>query len=385
MNPARYTCIWLTVAFISASTLLTACEKNPEGNENVAAPLEISVVQVQQKSVPVNYEFVGQTKGSIDAEIRARVEGVIQTINFEEGKEVTEGQLLYTIDPAPFNAKVAEAQGKLAEAETKLTKAIADLGRIKPLAEMNAVSKRDLDSAIAQDGAARAGVEAAKAALQSAEIELGYTNITSPTSGTIGLTKAKIGEFVGRAPNPVVLNTVSKMDPINVRFNVNEKEYLYFARQKQKEMDGETQAKTRVLELILADGSKHSDPGKLASVDRQIDAQTGAIAVEAEFPNPHKLVRPGQFARIEVLGETVDNAILIPKKAIVDIQGTSQVYVVKPDNTVEQRQIELSRELGDMQIVASGLSPNEKVAVDGLQRLRQGMTVKSNLIAAPTT
>lgn len=343
------------------------------------APLEIPVAHVVKKDVPIKFEFVGQTKGAIDAEVRARTEGAVLEMHFEEGKEVKEGQLLYVLDPAPYAAQVAEAKGKLAEAETKLTKAESDLKRYKPLAAMNAVSKRDLDAAVAQEGSARGSLEAAKASVESAEIQLGYTKILSPTTGTIGITKAKVGEFVGKPPNPVILNTVSKLDPINVRFAVTERDYLYFARQKQAEIAAGTPAEPKELTLLLADGSEHPQRGKVVSVNREIDASTGTITVEASFPNPNKLVRPGQFAKIRVIGDTVQNGLLIPKRAIRELQGQYQVFVVGKDNTVEQRTIKPGAELDNLQLVESGIQENDLVVVEGIQRLTPGTKIEPKI------
>lgn len=353
---------------------LTACSGSDDKNAAPAA-LEIAVAAVKKSDLPLNYEFVGQTKGAIDAPVRARVEGVLLGIHFEEGKEVTEGQLLYTIDPAEYEAKLAEAKGKLAEAETKHARAQSDLKRISALAKINAVSQRDLETATAQEGATKGAVEAAKTVLDAANLEVSYTKITAPTSGVIGLSKAKVGEFVGKDPNPIVLNTVSKLDPIHARFSVTEKEYLHFARLKQAEIASGEQEKKRELTLILGDGSPHIHTGAVVSIDRQIDAQTGTLAIEAAFPNPEKLVRPGQFARVKTSGDMVAGALLIPKRAIREIQGQYQVFVVKGDNTIESRNIVPGVESNNLQVVTEGLKENEVVALEGLQKLRTGTLV----------
>jgi membrane fusion protein (multidrug efflux system) len=370
------------LTFSTSVALLTICGCSGGEKQEVAPQiLEIGVAPVVKKDVARRFEFVGETVGSVDAEVRARVEGVITAIDFKEGTEVKEGQLLYSIDQAPFIANVGEAKAKVAEAQTRLTKAEVDLKRIRPLAEMNAVSKRDLDAAIAQEGVAKSSVDAAKAGLESAEIELSYTHINAPVSGVIGLSKAKVGEFVGKPPNPVVLNTVSQLDPIHVRFAVNEKEYLYFARLKQKEIDSGKEQPKRVLELFLADGTKHSEAGEVASIDRQVDASTGSMVIEAAFPNPHKLLRPGLFAKIKVAGDTISGALLIPKRAIRELQGQNQVYVVSGDNTIEQRTITLGAEEAELQVVEKGLAEGDRVAVEGLQRLRNGMKVVPKPVA----
>lgn len=355
---------------------VTGCgskEKAPEVQQ-----LEISVVDIGKKDVVLSSEFVGRTYGAVDAEVRARVEGVLEEIHFQDGGEVTEGQLLYSIDDAPLLAKVAQAKGALSEALTRQTQADTDLKRIRPLADINAVSKRELDGAIGRKGVADGAVDAAKAQVQAAEIELGYAKVKAPTTGLIGITKFKVGELVGKGPNTSVLNTVSKIDPIHVRFPVSEREYLYFS--KLVEQQGPNREK-RVLQLILADGSVHPELGELVSVDRNIDSQTGAIMVEASFPNPTKRIRPGMFAKVKTIAETRKNILVVPKRALKEMQGKYQVFVIAADGSVEPRNIEVGADAGDSRVVESGLSEHELVAVDGIQRLRSGMTVKAKTVS----
>ena len=348
-------------------------EKAPE-----APQLEISVVDIGKRDVTISSEFVGRTNGAIDADVRARVEGVLQEVHFQDGTDVTEGQLLYSIDDAPLLTQVAQAKGSLAEALTRQTQADTDLKRIRPLAEINAVSQRELDGAIGRKGVADGAVDAATAAVAAAEIQLGYAKIVSPTSGLIGISKFKVGELVGKSPNTVVLNTVSKIDPIHARFPVSEKEYLYFS--KLAEDQGPNREK-RVLQLILADGSVHPELGELVSVDRNIDAQTGAITAEASFPNPTKRIRPGMFAKIKTVAETRKDVLVVPKRALKDVQGQFQVYVVSKDGVVEQRNVQVGADAGDSRVVDSGLAEHDLVAVDGIQRLRSGMTVKPKAVS----
>lgn len=359
-------------------TFSSGCGKDDQAPPAPAA-IEVQALRIEKKDVPISMEFVGQTKGSVDAEIRARVEGVVTAIHFEEGKEVQEGQMLYSIDPAPFQAKVAEAQSKVAEAETHLVKAKSDLDRVRPLVKMKALSERDLDRTVTQEGAARASVEAAMANLEAAKIELGYCEIKSPITGIIGLTKAKVGEFVGRAPNPVVLNTVSKLNPIHVQFAISEKDYLYFSRLRQKQLDAGESPQKRILEMLLADDSLYPEKGEVTSLERAVDAATGTIPVEAAFPNPHELVRPGQFAKIRTVADTLTGAIVIPKRALRELQGQYQVVVVKPDNTADPRTVILGATIGEDQVVESGLSENEIIALDGLQRLKAGAPVSAKV------
>ena len=362
------------IAYLIISSF-AACSKKEEKAQGPATP-EVPVLLVSAKDFPVETEFVGQTKGSVEAAIRARVEGVVLGMHFEEGKEVKEGQLLYTIDPAPLEAKLAEAKARLAEADTRLAKAQADLGRIRPLAAMKAVSQRDLDSAVAQEGVARGSVEAAKASVDGAQIDLSYTKILAPISGLIGLTKAKVGEFVGKPPNPVVLNTVAQLDPINVRFAVSEKDYLFFARARQKREAAGEKTEKQSLRLELSDGSIHSENGELASVDSQVDPATGSLSVEATFPNPGKIIKSGQFAKVKATREVLKGAIAVPKKAIRDLQGLKQVFLVRPDNTIELRTVTIKDEVGELAILDQGLVAGDRIVPEVQQRLATGTAVK---------
>jgi membrane fusion protein (multidrug efflux system) len=273
---------------------------------------------------------------------------------------------------------VAQAKGSLAEALTRQTQADIDLKRIRPLADINAVSKRELDGAIGRKGVSDGAVDAAKAQVEASEIQLSYAKIKAPTSGLIGISKFKVGELVGKGPDTSVLNTVSKIDPIHVRFPVTEGEYLYFSGLAERQ--GPNREK-RVLQLILADGSVHSELGELVSVDRNIDAQTGAITAEASFSNPTKRIRPGMFAKIKTIAETRNDVLVVPKRALKEIQGKYQVFVVGPDGTVHVRNVEVGADAGDSRVVESGLSEHELVAVDGIQRLRDGITVKAKTVS----
>ena len=359
---------------ITAAVLVTACGK-PE--PPTMPPMEIAVFEVQPRSVPIYFDMIGQTRGSVDIPIRARVDGVLEEMHFQEGREVEKGQLLYVIDPAPYQSKVVEAQGRLAEAQTQLAKATSDLERIRPLADIDAVSQQDLDGAVAQYEAARASKQSAEAQVEQAEIQLGYTRIRSPIDGLIGITEAKVGEYVGRDPNPVVLNFVSKIDPIRVRFSINEREYLRFRRQLAGSVRGAEGARRHAggLQLILADGSIHDHPGSIVTSDAAIDPTTGTLTLEADFPNPDGIVLAGQFARVRGRAEERENAIVVPQRAVMEVQGLFQVAVVDDDGVVDVRQVQMGPRVDDEWIVESGLEAGERIALEGLQRLRTGATV----------
>jgi membrane fusion protein (multidrug efflux system) len=358
--------------------VLSGCKQKTDAT---ALPPEVEVVEVMVQDFPLIRTFVGQTYGVADIAIRARVEGFLESIHFEEGFPVEKGQLLYTIDPQPFLAREAEALSKVAEAKTMLVKAKSDLDRYKPLAEINAVSQSDLDFAVAQYGAAEASLEAAEAALRAARIELGYTKMYAPIDGIIGRTQAKVGDFVGREPNPVVLNTVSNIETIQVRFFLTENEYLYLTRYYPTDQTRETDSRKRGnLTLELADGSLHEHKGSVDFIDRSLDPATGSILLQASFPNPGRTLRPGQFAKVILEFEMIENAVLVPQRCITDLQGQQSVYVVKEDQTVEYREVEATVTRDGLWLVQDGLNPGEKVVFEGLQKVRSGMAITPDLV-----
>jgi membrane fusion protein, multidrug efflux system len=368
---------YLTMVFC-LFLMLPACQ-NKEEAAAPPPPLEIPVVVTQAQDVPLYLEFVGQVYGLKDIAIRARVEGFLESIHFEEGSLVKEGQLLYTLESQPYEEVVANRMSQVAEAETMLAKASSDLGRIKPLAELKAVSQSDLDGAVARFEAAQASVEAAEANLRASQIQLGYTKVFSPINGIIGKTQAKEGDLVGRAPNSVILNVVSQIDTVLVEFFLTENQYLEAARRYLDEnVDGgrPSEGQRVPLELILSDGSLYPEKGKVDFINREVDPTTGAILLQASFPNPSGLLRPGQFAKVKVRAETVKDGILIPQRCVTELQGQFSVYVVGQDNTVKQRTITLGPAVGSTYLVKEGLKAGEQVVYEGLQMVRDGLVVK---------
>lgn len=344
-----------------ALLLVTSCKKEQAAQQQ--AP-EVPVASVIQQDVEVTEEFVGQTYGGSDIEIRARVQGWVQQIHFTEGSEVKKGQLLYTIDPLPYQTKADVARGQVAEAEAALVKAKSDLDRIKPLAEMNAVSQRDLVAAQGQYDAAVGRKTAAVSSYENAKIELGYTRMTAPIDGTIGISKADVGDYVGGI-NLLVLNTVSSINTMRVRFAISEREYLTF---RKRLLAGE-KIKTEAT-LILSDGSIHPEKGQLVVANREIDPTTGTLTLEATFPNSSKILRPGQFARVRMTVETLTGALMVPQRAVTEIQGSYQVYVVDKDNKLQIKSVEAGSRFGDNWIIRKGLEPTDKVALVGNATLR---------------
>ena len=346
-------------------------------------PPELPIVEIIQRDQPITMEMVGETRGSSDIPIRARVDGFLERIDFVEGRNVEKGDLLYTIDEIPFQTAIVEAQGLLAAAETALTKTNSDLQRIRPLAEINAISQMDLDAAVAQHEAAIGALQAANAQVKQAQILLGYCRIHSPISGRIGISQVEVGEYVG-GPGSSPLNLVSKVDPIRVRFAVDEKNYLKIARRiiaaKGRGSDRpESTGGGLQLTLTLADGSIHRHMGHIVTTNATIDPTTGTFTLEADFPNPDRLVLAGQYARIHTDVEVRKDALLVPQRSIVELQGGFSLFVVDGQGKVEQRKIVVGPKINKLQIIESGLKPGEKILLEGLQKVKNGMTIKPML------
>ncbi|HUV78516.1 MAG TPA: efflux RND transporter periplasmic adaptor subunit [Desulfobacterales bacterium] len=364
----RLLCILLLVFF--------SCSKK-EDQQKQPPPPDITVVVTKAQEVPIYQEFVGQIYGFKDIAIRARVEGFMEGIHFEEGSRVEKGALLYTLESQPFEADVAAKMSRVAEAKTMLAKAKSDLDRIEPLAKVRAVSQSDLDAAVAQHDASIESVKAAEANLRAGKIQLGYTKVYSPIFGIIGKTKAKVGDFVGRSPNPVILNTVSRIDTIIVEFFITETQYLQVARNLLSKVESAVQNDRKEnLELILADGSLYDHKGKPEFIDRNVDPTTGAILVQASFPNPQELLRPGQFAKVKALVYVVKDGILIPQRCVVELQGLYSVYVVGDGDKVQTRNVKVGPKIKQFWLITEGLKPGEHVVYEGLQKVKDGAVVK---------
>jgi membrane fusion protein (multidrug efflux system) len=368
----------LSLAFLVIG--LFACGEKKQADAPALPPAEVSVVETTAQDVPLYLEFVGQTSGLKDIAIRARVEGFLEGMHFQEGSGVKKGDLLYTLESQPFEEKVASRKSVVAEAETRLVHTQKELDRIRPLAEINAVSQSDLDAAIAAQDAAISSKKAAEAQLRAAEIELGYTKIYSPIDGIVGKTKAKVGDFVGRDPNPVILNTVSRVDTILVTFYITETQYLIMARHLINDGEQETRENPSNMELILIDGSVYEHKGRADFVDREVDTTTGAMLVQASFPNPDKLLRPGQFTRVKIRGQVVKDGILVPQRCVMELQGLHSVFVVNEDNKVETRDIQVGPKIDSSWLVTDGLKPGEKVIYEGLQKARDGVVVQPTVV-----
>ncbi|HEY2920053.1 MAG TPA: efflux RND transporter periplasmic adaptor subunit [Candidatus Binatia bacterium] len=369
LRPARRSAAIL-VAFLLL-TIGVACSKK---EAPPPPPPDVQVAEVVQKDVPIYIELVGATLGSEDVEIRARVEGYLVSYNFTEGSFVRKGQLLYRIDPQPFEAALAEAKADLATARARLEKTNNDVARLTPLAKEQAVSQQELDNALSAQQAAGAQVAAFDAKLTKAKLDLAYTSITSPTDGLIGTTQKKVGSLIGRGET--LLNTVSQINPILFRCAIAEAEYLKIARRGTGRALGEKFG----VELILADGTVHPHKGRLDAVERAVDPTTGTLTGQFSFPNPERILRPSQYGRARFVIDLKQEALLVPQRAMQEIQGLYSVMVVKPDSTVEQRMVKASDRIGNLWVIDSGVKAGEKVIVEGIQRVSPGMQVSAKLV-----
>ena len=352
--------------------VLSACAK--EAPPVAPPPPEVMVAQVVQRDVPVIMELVGQAAGSQDVDVRARVEGFLEKVAFTEGTLVRQGQLLYKIDPKPFEAAQANAKANLATWQARFEKTTNDVKRYTPLVAQQAVSQMELDNAVSARDAAGAQVDAARAALDNAQINLGYTTINAPIAGLVGTTKVKAGNLVGRGENTLLV-TISIIDPIYFRAGLAEAEYLRLTRRLQeRDAAGGPREKTPI-ELILADGTTLPHKGYLDVVERNIDPTTGTLAMQVKFPNPEMLVRPGQYGRARFESDVKKGALLIPQRAVQELQSIYSVAVVGTDNKVAFRNVKVGPREGSLWVITEGLNPGDRVVVEGLQRVREGAVV----------
>jgi len=342
-------------------------------------PVEVQVVPVVQMDVPVVGEWIGTLDGSVNADIRPKVEGYLLRQLYKEGQFVRRNDPLFEIDPRQFRAALEQARGSLARAEAQLSKADRDVERFTPLAAQRAISQQELDNALAAERDARGGLAAAKAAVDQAALNLGWTSVTSPIDGIVGIARTQVGDLV--SPQSV-MTTVSTVDPIRVTIGISEREYMDKAALINR-ANYPTTERGPSLELILEDGSVFAEKGKAVLVDREVNVKTGTLTVKGFFPNPHNILRPGQYARIRATLDVRPHAIVIPQKAVTELQGGSRVAVAGADGKADIRAIETGPRVGDMWVVEKGLKPGENVIVSGLQFLRPGMPVTAKAAPAP--
>ena len=367
---------WLVV--LSASLLAAACSKKEEAAP-AAQPADVSALTVKAQTVPVTFEFVGQTESSQQVEIRARVSGFLEKRVYTEGSFVKPGQVLFTMDAKPFQADLQAAKGELAQQQARLTTARANLNRVKPLVADNALSVKDLDDATGQEQGAAAAVEAARAKVTEAQLNLGYTTITSPLAGLSSFAKIQDDAYV--SPGNSLLTYVARLDPMRVNFSLSENESL---RKKEEMARGILKAAPNdnyLVEVVLADGSVFPHRGRITFADASFSQETGTFLLRAELPNADGQLRPGQFVRVNVIGFTRPNSIVVPQRAVIEGPKGPFVWVVDPEGKAQQRHVEAGDWLGDQWLVSSGLKDGEKVVVDGFMRLAPGLPVKAKDVA----
>jgi len=348
-----------------AGLLLFGCGKEQKVQPQ---PPIVEVVEVTQKDVPVYSEWVGTLDGTVNAIIRAQVQGYLIKQNYKEGDFVKKDQVLFEIDPRTYQAAVEEAKGQLAQAGARWQTAKANLVRIRPLAEQGAVSKKDLDDAIGAEESTQASVMSAKAALNKAQLNLEWTKVTSLIDGIAGIAKAQIGNLVG--PGSIEeLTTVSTIDPIKCYVSVSEQEYMRAEERRSKQVGKVS------LELILSDGTTYPQKGEFAFADRQVDVRTGTIRVATIFSNPQNLLRPGMFSRVRAQMGIKKASLVIPQQAVTEIQGKYLVAVVSPENKVSIKPVKVGQWFGQLWVIDEGLQAGEKVVAEGTQKVREGMVV----------
>lgn len=354
----------LSFVLISGIAILNGCSSKKPSHS--APPPEVTVTPVLQKTVSIHQEWVGTMVGNTDADIRPKVEGFLLKRLYTEGSFVRKDQPMFQLDQRQAMAALEQAKGQLAQAKALLAQAQIDVNRYTPLVAERAVSQAELDKALSLEKSGHAQVQAAEATVDNAKLNLGWTTVVSPIAGIAGIAKVGIGDLM----TPITqMATVSSVNPIYVDFSVSEQDYLKFARAKP------SRNLSASLQLMLGDGSAYSHIGRALLINREVDSRTGTIQVRAEFPNPGNFLRPGQYARIRAVTQELNNALLVPQRSVSELQGIYQVGVVGPDKKVAIRSVQPGPQLGDMWVISSGLQANDQVVVDGLQRIRDGMTV----------
>jgi membrane fusion protein (multidrug efflux system) len=335
--------------------------------------LQVEVTSVVQKDVPLVHEWIATVDGSVNAEIRPQVEGYVLRQAYREGFPVKRGQLLFQIDPRPFEAAAEQAKAALAREQATFDKARLDVDRYAPLAAQKAISQQELDNANAARNQAQASMDAAQAAYQRARLNLEWTRVVSPIDGIVGMAKAQVGNLVN---GQTVMTTVSTVDPVKVLFSANEAEYMAWAHAWSAKGGGKG-----ILQLVLSDGSLYPHKGDPYMTDRNLDTRTGTIALAGLFANPDQLLRPGQYAKVRATLGVAHDALLVPQRAVWELQGTFQVAVVGPDDKVDIRPVRLGAQAGPLVAVEQGVKAQERVVVEGVQKVTPGMTVRPVLAA----
>jgi membrane fusion protein (multidrug efflux system) len=330
---------------------------------------------VSQADVPIYHDWIGVLEGFVNAHIRAQVSGYLVSQNYKEGDPIKKGDLLFQIDPRPFQAALDQAKGQLSQAQAKFGKTQLDVKRYAPLVKDKAVSQEEYDDAVQANLEAEATVAAAKAQVEQAQLNLEFTRIVSPIDGIASIANGQIGDLVG--PTTGELTTVSTVDPIKAYYNVTEQAYINFTKLFITESDRYTRLGQLEIELILSNGEVYPLKGKIYAADRQISPTTGALRVAALFPNPNAALRPGEFGRIRVRFDLAKSALLVPQKAVSELQGTYQVAVVEADSTVHIQPVKVGERSGKFWVIQEGLKPEQRVVVEGIQKVKEGTVVNT--------
>jgi membrane fusion protein (multidrug efflux system) len=358
---------------------LTACAKRQGGPPNIA-PVQVSVTAVERRNVSLNGDWVATLDGYVNAQIQPQVSGYLTKQDYREGSVVHIGDILFEIDPRPFQATLDQAEGQLAQAQAQLGLADINVKRDAPLAKAHAIAQSQLDNDIQQQAIQRAAVRGAVANVEQAQLNLGFTKVRSLVTGIAGQAQTQVGNLVSQA---TALTSVSQLDPIKAYFSISEQEYLALAARMKAEGKADLlrSGSTVPLQLTLGNGDIYPNKGHIIFVDRQVNPQTGTIRLAGSFPNPQNLLRPGQFARIKAEAEVRHDALLIPQRAVNELQGSYQVAVVGPDNIVRIKSVALGPQIGSDLIITSGISPNDRVVTEGILKLKDGVRVSPQ----PTT
>ncbi|HEX4005337.1 MAG TPA: efflux RND transporter periplasmic adaptor subunit [Acidobacteriaceae bacterium] len=353
---------------------LAGCGRGVAATRSAAPPaMPVSVVKVEESDVPVTGEWVGTLDGYVNAQIQPQANGYLISQNYREGSLVEKNQVLFQIDPRPFQAALDQAEGQLGQAQAQLELAKINVNRDTPLAAARAIAKSQLDNETQQQYSAEAGVKTAEAAVATAKLNLNFTDVRSLITGIAGQATTQVGNLVSTSS---VLTSVSQLDPIKVYFSISDSEYLALAERARKGGSDLLHGASKIpLTLTLADGEVYPHKGEIAFVDRQLNAQTGAIRIAASFPNPGNLLRPGQFGRVSAETQLLHHAILVPQVAVSEFQGVQQIYTVGSDDKVHVNNVTLGPQAGKDWVVEDGLAANDLVITDNLQKLREGARV----------
>jgi RND family efflux transporter MFP subunit len=362
--------------------LLAGCDKDASAASAGAPPaMKVSVVKAQQTDVPVTGEWVGTLDGYVNAQIQPQANGYLIRQDYREGSQVQEGQVLFEIDPRPFEAALGQAQGQLGQAQAQLALAQINVKRDTPLAEARAIARSQLDNETQQEAQAQAAVKTAEAAVATANLNLGFTKVRSLITGVAGQAATQVGNLVSTQS---ILTSVSQLDPIKVYFSISDSEYLALTKRAGVRGSDLLHGASKIpLTLTLSNGEVYPHKGQVVFVDRQLNSQTGAIRIAASFPNPGNVLRPGQFGRVRAETETLHGALLVPQIAIAEFQGQQQVYTVAANNTVHVNNVKLGPQFGDNWVIEGGLPAGSLVVVDNLQKLREGAPINPQTSQTP--